>query len=207
MTSPRSRPRVSASLGLIQAAVSHVSFVSGFGASCSQPLLAKRPSQTVGSGRKTSSSPPARAGAGGGVGAREPAAGAGVAGAGGAACAARRSRCGRRSCRRSCHDAWRGGSRTPALQAPSRAPAVSGCRRSARRGRRAADESVVEDLLPERVSVAEGLAVLGPRRPPTGAGEAAGPVALDRCRACGGPVRSSASPASRAPCGRRRAAR
>ena len=70
MMSPRSRLFSSASFGLIHAAVSHVSFVSGFGASCSQPLLAKRPSQTVGSGRNTSSSP---AGAAGGA-AQEPAA-------------------------------------------------------------------------------------------------------------------------------------
>ena len=44
-------------LGLIHAAVSQVSFVSGLGASCSQPLLAKRPSQTVGSGRNTEFEP------------------------------------------------------------------------------------------------------------------------------------------------------
>ena len=35
-----------------------MTFVSGFGSSCSQPLFAKRPSHTVGSGRKIISSPP-----------------------------------------------------------------------------------------------------------------------------------------------------
>src|SRR6476660_2165120 len=43
---------------LIHAAGSQVIFVNGFGSSCSQPLLAKRPSQTVGSGRKIISRPP-----------------------------------------------------------------------------------------------------------------------------------------------------
>src|SRR3954470_21067480 len=41
----------------INAALSHVSFVSGFGSSCSHALFAKRPSHTLGSGRKTSSTP------------------------------------------------------------------------------------------------------------------------------------------------------
>ena len=35
----------------MRAALSQVSLVSGFGNSCSQPLLAKRPSKSVGSGR------------------------------------------------------------------------------------------------------------------------------------------------------------
>src|SRR3954470_21127334 len=47
----------SASFGLIHALGSHVILVSGLGSSCSQPLLAKRPSHTVGSGRKMISSP------------------------------------------------------------------------------------------------------------------------------------------------------
>src|SRR5919109_4364311 len=68
MTSPRLRSRDSASRGLIQAAVSHVNFVSGFGASCSQPLFANRPSKTYGSGRKINSRPPAVCGAGADVG-------------------------------------------------------------------------------------------------------------------------------------------
>src|SRR3954467_12932608 len=58
MRSPSLRPRSFASCGLTQAVGSHVTFVSGFGSSCSQPLLAKRPSQTVGSGRKMISRPP-----------------------------------------------------------------------------------------------------------------------------------------------------
>ncbi len=59
MTSPRLSPRSCASFVLTQADVSHVSFVSGFGSSCSHPRFANRPSQTVGSGRKMSSRPPA----------------------------------------------------------------------------------------------------------------------------------------------------
>ena len=43
--------------GAISAALSHVSFVSDFGSSCSQALFAKRPSYTLGSGRNTTSSP------------------------------------------------------------------------------------------------------------------------------------------------------
>ena len=43
--------------GLTSAALSQVSLVNGLGSSWSQPLLANRPSQTVGSGRKTSSRP------------------------------------------------------------------------------------------------------------------------------------------------------
>src|SRR2546430_11727637 len=39
------------------AALSHVSFVIGLGSSCSQPLLAKRPSRTAGSLRKLISNP------------------------------------------------------------------------------------------------------------------------------------------------------
>src|SRR6266536_1750859 len=43
--------------GLMRIALSHVSFVMGFGSSCSQPLLANRPSSTDGSFRKTISIP------------------------------------------------------------------------------------------------------------------------------------------------------
>ena len=50
------------------ATLSHVTFESGFGSSCSQPLLAKRPSRIVGSGRKTISYPPAPARRAGGSG-------------------------------------------------------------------------------------------------------------------------------------------
>ncbi len=39
----------SAVAGLMSTALSHVSLVIGFGSSCSQPLLAKRPSSTAGS--------------------------------------------------------------------------------------------------------------------------------------------------------------
>src|SRR5262245_8432783 len=63
MTSPFLRPCSWANPGWIQAVVSQVSFVSGFGSSCSQPMLAKRPSQIVGSGRKMISRPLAIAGA------------------------------------------------------------------------------------------------------------------------------------------------
>src|SRR6202007_747673 len=45
----------SAVLGLTSAALSQVSLVTGLGNSCSQPLLAKRPSYTQGSGRKMNS--------------------------------------------------------------------------------------------------------------------------------------------------------
>src|SRR5213593_2165334 len=48
-------PSFFAVLGLTSATLSQVIFVSGFGSSCNQPLLAKRPSKIVGSGRKTSS--------------------------------------------------------------------------------------------------------------------------------------------------------
>src|SRR6202040_791633 len=41
-----------ANFGLTIAALSHVSLVTGLGNSCSHPLLANRPSYTVGSGRK-----------------------------------------------------------------------------------------------------------------------------------------------------------
>src|SRR5678815_4083849 len=47
------RPSRCAVAMLIRAALSQVSFVSGFASSCSQPLLAKRPSKIVGSVRKT----------------------------------------------------------------------------------------------------------------------------------------------------------
>ena len=81
MTSPSLRLRSLASCGLIHADGSHVILVSGLGSSWSQPLLAKRPSQIVGSGRKMISSPPCAA-ADGGAGA---AAADGVAADGGAA--------------------------------------------------------------------------------------------------------------------------
>ena len=45
----------------MNAALSQVSRVRGLGNSWSQPLLANRPSQIVGSGRKTSSRPPSSA--------------------------------------------------------------------------------------------------------------------------------------------------
>src|SRR5688572_19657137 len=57
MMSPSLSPCDSASRGLTQAVGSHVIFVSGFGSSCSQPLFAKRPSHTVGSGLKMISRP------------------------------------------------------------------------------------------------------------------------------------------------------
>src|SRR6266852_7515087 len=47
---------LAASFGLTSAALSQVSFVTGFGNSCSQPLFANRPSYTQGSGRKMNSS-------------------------------------------------------------------------------------------------------------------------------------------------------
>src|SRR6476619_3118326 len=50
-----------ASAGCIQAELSQVILVSGLGSSCSQPLFAKRPSQTFGSGRKMISRPGAGA--------------------------------------------------------------------------------------------------------------------------------------------------
>src|SRR5947209_3639590 len=55
--SPLLSCRASAVRGLIIAALSQVSDVSGFGSSCSHPLFAKRPSQIVGSRRKMISSP------------------------------------------------------------------------------------------------------------------------------------------------------
>src|SRR6516164_6491763 len=63
-TSSRSRPRRCDVAGLQCAALSQVSYVNGLGSSCSQPLLAKRPSQTLGSGRKASSRPPCTSDAG-----------------------------------------------------------------------------------------------------------------------------------------------
>ena len=127
----------SASCGLIHAAVSQVSFVSGFGSSCSQPLLAKRPSQIVGSGRKMISSPPVAAGAGGaGERLRLRCGGA-------AAAAERRSAADPRPARR--RGRGRGGGR------PER-------RRLAAVGeRRAGDEAVVQRVPPERVGVRERL--------------------------------------------------
>ena len=57
-------PCASAVFGLMYATLSHVTFESGLGNSCSQALLAKRPSSTCGSGRKMISSPVFAAGAG-----------------------------------------------------------------------------------------------------------------------------------------------
>src|SRR5207253_4789001 len=48
-------PSCRAVFGLMSAALSQVSLVSGFGNSCNQPLLAKRPSKIVGSARKITS--------------------------------------------------------------------------------------------------------------------------------------------------------
>src|SRR5262249_44240820 len=78
-------PSDSAVFTPLYATLSHVIFESGLGNSCSQPLLAKRPSRIVGSGRKTTSKP----GATGAIGADAPGAtGAmGAAGAAGAAAA------------------------------------------------------------------------------------------------------------------------
>ena len=50
-------PRSSAVFALMYATLSHVTFESGFGSSCSHALLAKRPSSTFGSGRKMISMP------------------------------------------------------------------------------------------------------------------------------------------------------
>src|SRR5436190_23285163 len=55
--SPDATRNLAAVSGATSATLSHVSFVSGLGNSCNQPLLAKRPSQTVGSGVKVNSSP------------------------------------------------------------------------------------------------------------------------------------------------------
>src|SRR5436189_5841453 len=63
MMSPSASLCSSARCLLTHAVGSQVSLVSGFGSSCSQPLLAKRPSQIVGSGRKMISKPPLAAGA------------------------------------------------------------------------------------------------------------------------------------------------
>src|SRR4030095_3377824 len=52
--------------GLIRAALSQVSLVRGLGSSCSQPLLANRPSQIVGSGRRRRSIEERRSGGGDG---------------------------------------------------------------------------------------------------------------------------------------------
>ena len=57
-TSPSTIPICLARAGLMSATLSQVNRVRGLGSSCSQPLLAKRPSQIVGSGRKTNSRPP-----------------------------------------------------------------------------------------------------------------------------------------------------
>ena len=53
-TSPEETARREASCGLSASAFPHTCLVSGFGHSCSQALLAKLPSHTQGSGRKTS---------------------------------------------------------------------------------------------------------------------------------------------------------
>src|SRR4029077_5622805 len=54
-TLPVVSPRRQAVAGLRATALSQVNFVSGFGSSWSQALLAQRPSPMVGSGRKTTS--------------------------------------------------------------------------------------------------------------------------------------------------------
>src|SRR5271167_1326202 len=59
-TSPVTSPRLAAVAGLTRTALSQQRFVIGFGVSCSQALLARLPSYTIGSRRKmTSISPPA----------------------------------------------------------------------------------------------------------------------------------------------------
>ena len=55
MTSPWTTPIFLAVAGLSSAALSQVSLVIGSGASCIQPLLAKRPSQTAALGTKATS--------------------------------------------------------------------------------------------------------------------------------------------------------
>ncbi len=50
-------PRAAAVFGLTSATLSQVILLSGFGSSCSQPRLAKRPSKTAGSVRNAISSP------------------------------------------------------------------------------------------------------------------------------------------------------
>src|SRR3974377_517947 len=55
-------PGASAPFGERWRTLSHTSFVSGFGISCSQPQFAKRPSWIPGSGLRTSSNAPAGAG-------------------------------------------------------------------------------------------------------------------------------------------------
>ena len=57
MTSSFFTPSFSAVAKPTYATLSHVSFDSGFGSSCIQPLLPNRPSSTVGSGRNTTSKP------------------------------------------------------------------------------------------------------------------------------------------------------
>ncbi len=54
-------PSSAAVFGLTSATLSHVTLVSGFGSSCSQPRFAKRPSKTAGSVRNAISSPSERA--------------------------------------------------------------------------------------------------------------------------------------------------
>src|SRR5689334_5663495 len=56
---------LSAVAGLVMIALSQQILVIGFGSSCSQPLFAKRPSQTEGSGRNDTSTPDAAWFAGG----------------------------------------------------------------------------------------------------------------------------------------------
>src|SRR3954471_16195172 len=82
ITSPTFTPSFPAVATLRCAALSQVSLVTGLGSSWSQPLLLNRPSQTVGSGRKTSSRPPAddAAAGGDGLGPSSPFGSAGTAG-------------------------------------------------------------------------------------------------------------------------------
>ena len=188
--SPSLRPRSFASCGLTQAVGSHVTFVSGFGSSCSQPLLAKRPSHTVGSGRKMISRPPV---AGGVV--VLPATPVDRVPAAPACCGAvhrpeHSSRhCLQRSARRACS---RELATRPHRQRPHcrRRPAAGRCprrglgrrrerrRRTSIRERSAGDEPVVQDAAPERLGILERLAIRGSYRPSRSTAERARPVVL-----------------------------
>ena len=64
------RPSARASSGAKVAALPQTSLVIGFGHSWSQALLAKLPSQALGSGRKTTVSPPTGVAGWGGAGSR-----------------------------------------------------------------------------------------------------------------------------------------
>src|ERR1051326_5830941 len=60
--SPLENLRAAAVTGPIAITLSQVILLSGFGSSCSQAMLANRPSQTVGSGWNTTSSSPSAGG-------------------------------------------------------------------------------------------------------------------------------------------------